>query len=98
MVAVVEGEMILAGAINVAAQSEMVAAEKGEGCFWNGKRCRVSDQNDLAAATVLTTEIRAITNDFARLAQRSAVARTWGDCYGYVLVATGRAEAMLIPS
>lgn len=23
--------------------------------------------------------------------------RTWGDCYGYVLVATGRAEAMVDP-
>jgi histidinol phosphatase-like enzyme (inositol monophosphatase family) len=97
MVAVVEGENILAGAINVAAQNEMVAAEKGEGCFWNGKRCRVSEENDLAASTVLTTEIRAITTDFARLAQRSAIARTWGDCYGYVLVATGRAEAMFDP-
>jgi histidinol phosphatase-like enzyme (inositol monophosphatase family) len=97
MVAVVEGEVILAGAIDVAAQDEMVAAEKGEGCFWNGKRCQVSEKNDLATATVLTTEIRAITSDFARLAQRSAVARTWGDCYGYVLVATGRAEAMFDP-
>jgi fructose-1,6-bisphosphatase/inositol monophosphatase family enzyme len=23
--------------------------------------------------------------------------RTWGDCYGYALVATGRAEAMIDP-
>jgi histidinol-phosphatase len=97
MVAVIEGEEILAGAINVAAQSEMVAAERGVGCFWNGKKCRVSEVEDLARATVLTTEIRAITSDMARLARRSAVARTWGDCYGYVLVATGRAEAMFDP-
>jgi len=97
MVAVVEGDEILAGAINVAAQSEMVAAERGVGCFWNGKKCGVSELADLAKATVLTTEIRAVTTDFARLAQRSAVARTWGDCYGYVLVATGRAEAMFDP-
>ncbi len=25
------------------------------------------------------------------------MSRTWGDCYGYLLVATGRAEAMLDP-
>jgi fructose-1,6-bisphosphatase/inositol monophosphatase family enzyme len=25
------------------------------------------------------------------------VSRTWGDCYGYVLVATGRADVMLDP-
>jgi fructose-1,6-bisphosphatase/inositol monophosphatase family enzyme len=24
--------------------------------------------------------------------------RTWGDCYGYVLVATGRADVMLDPA
>jgi fructose-1,6-bisphosphatase/inositol monophosphatase family enzyme len=29
------------------------------------------------------------------LASRSSVSRTWGDCYGYLLVATGRAEAMV---
>src|SRR5690606_2390198 len=28
------------------------------------------------------------------LAARAAVCRTWGDCYGYLLVATGRAEVM----
>jgi fructose-1,6-bisphosphatase/inositol monophosphatase family enzyme len=29
------------------------------------------------------------------LAERAAVARTWGDAYGYLLVATGRAEVMV---
>ena len=29
------------------------------------------------------------------LAARVGVARTWGDCYGYLLVATGRAEVMV---
>jgi len=28
-------------------------------------------------------------------AEASAVSRTWGDCYGYLLVATGRAEVMV---
>ena len=28
------------------------------------------------------------------LAARAADARTWGDCFGYLLVATGRAELM----
>jgi len=30
-----------------------------------------------------------------RVAERAAVARTWGDAYGYLLVATGRAEVMV---
>jgi fructose-1,6-bisphosphatase/inositol monophosphatase family enzyme len=29
-----------------------------------------------------------------RLAARAAISRSWGDCYGYLLVATGRAEVM----
>ena len=29
--------------------------------------------------------------------RRVKASRTWGDCYGYVLVATGRAEVMLDP-
>ena len=29
------------------------------------------------------------------LASQSSIARTWGECYGYLLVATGRAEVML---
>ena len=32
-----------------------------------------------------------------RLAARAGTFRTWGDCYGYALVASGRAEAMLDP-
>ena len=32
-----------------------------------------------------------------RLQQASWITRTWGDCYGYLLVATGRALAMIDP-
>ena len=28
------------------------------------------------------------------MAEAAAISRTWGDCFGYLLVATGRAEAM----
>ena len=29
--------------------------------------------------------------------QAAGLSRTWGDCYGYLLVATGRAELMVDP-
>ena len=32
---------------------------------------------------------------WATLASRARIARTWGDCFGYLLVATGRAEVMV---
>jgi fructose-1,6-bisphosphatase/inositol monophosphatase family enzyme len=49
---------------------------------------------------VLTSDERFATrvawrDRWRQLAGRAAVARTWGDCYGYLLVATGRAEVMV---
>ena len=51
-------------------------------------------------ATVLTTNPQfRLTPDFKpswdRLAGAARMARGWGDCYGYLLVATGRAELMV---
>jgi fructose-1,6-bisphosphatase/inositol monophosphatase family enzyme len=34
---------------------------------------------------------------FEQLRAASRLARGWGDCYGYALVATGRAEVMVDP-
>lgn len=34
---------------------------------------------------------------FESLAKTAYITRTWGDCYGYLLVATGRAEVMVDP-
>ncbi|MDQ3950537.1 MAG: histidinol-phosphatase [Gemmatimonadota bacterium] len=102
LVAVHEGETILAGAIYCPAVGELVAAAPGAGCWWNGSRCAVSAVSDLADATILTTGVRfagfpARGAAWRELAERVAVSRTWGDCYGYLLVATGRAELMTDP-
>lgn len=100
LVAVAAGEDVLAGAAYFPAIGEMLVAARGEGCWWNGSRARVSMINRIADATVLTTDERfARTPERAHgwrtLAAQSAVSRSWGDCYGYLLVATGRAEAMM---
>jgi histidinol-phosphatase len=102
LVAVHEGETILAGAIYCPATGDLVAAALGAGCWWNGSRCTVSAVSELAAATILTTDERltgfpAHARSWRELATRVAVSRTWGDCYGYLLVATGRAELMTDP-
>jgi histidinol-phosphatase len=59
----------------------------------------VSSVSTLADATVLTTDERFPENPeraagFRALARVASVSRTWGDCFGYLLVATGRAEVM----
>lgn len=100
MIAVAEGDTVLAGAIYCAAADELVAAALGEGCWWNNSRCVVSQEHDVSRATILTTDDRFQYNPERRarwesLGERVAMSRTWGDCYGYVLVATGRAELMV---
>ena len=102
LVALCEGERVLAGAAYFPVLDEMVAAAPGAGCWWNGSRCSVSSTDAISAATVLTTDDRfherpALLEGWTRLADAAAVSRTWGDCFGYLLIATGRAEVMVDP-
>lgn len=102
LIAVVEGKQVLAGAAYYPAVNEVIAAAPHEGCWWNGRRARVSEVSTLAGATALITDDRtfttsALTNGWHSLAAEVGVARGWGDCFGYLLVATGRAEIMVDP-
>ncbi|MGZ0228475.1 MAG: inositol monophosphatase family protein [Acidimicrobiales bacterium] len=86
------------GIVNAPAANELVAAGRGLGCTWNGSPCGVSTKNNLRGAVVTTSGY-----DYWKKADVDAVyasgaqMRTWGDGYGYILVATGRAEAMIDP-
>jgi histidinol phosphatase-like enzyme (inositol monophosphatase family) len=90
------------GVVNIPALGELVAAARGRGCFWNGERARVSGVGSLAESLLLSTDFGTCaaygfgeaTEDLQR---RVHARRTWGDCYGHLLVATGRAEIMLDP-
>ena len=88
------------GVIYMPAFDEMVCAASGLGCQWNGRSAHVSNKAKLADAVLLTTNVTSAnlrSDAFEKLAAKTKLNRTWGDCYGYVLVATGRAEIMLDP-
>ncbi len=100
LVAVCEGEQVLAGAACCPAVNEVVSAAPGEGCWWNGSRAAVSTVSALEHASVFVTDSRFPEHAergerFRALAAQAAVSRTWGDCYGYILLATGRADVMV---
>jgi histidinol-phosphatase len=102
LVAVARGEEVLAGAAFFPALDEMLCAAREQGCWWNEARAGVSQTSELSQATVLTTDERfrrtpERLSGWRELAGQAAVSRTWGDCYGYFLVATGRAEVMVDP-
>lgn len=99
LVALVENDSVVAGAANFAALNETLCAGDGVGCWWNGSRTSVSATDSLSNAALLTTDERFFRGDSAErwreLTASAEVSRTWGDAYGYLLVATGRADAMV---
>ncbi len=65
-------------------------------------RCQVSSQSQLEDGLFVSSQFdnfaeRNADSAFKKLEETAYVSRTWGDGYGYLLVATGRAEAMVDP-
>jgi histidinol phosphatase-like enzyme (inositol monophosphatase family) len=102
MVALVrEGEPVL-GVVNLPAMGEVVYAARGQGTWWNGRPCRVSATASLRESLVVGTiahgyEEYGKGESFQRILKACGLFRTWGDCYGHLLVATGRAEVAIDP-
>lgn len=110
LVAVLHDGKPLIGVIFAPAVDEMVYAATGEGAWHviNGGKpqpARVSVVDQFSNAVFVTTCVRSYTVDrpadsralFDHLAAQCRVSRTWGDAFGYLLVATGRAEIMIDP-
>ncbi|MGH7834715.1 MAG: histidinol-phosphatase, partial [Candidatus Binatia bacterium] len=68
----------------------------------NGRTVQVRELDRLSEATLLTTDMANIAKyqnkeGFENLLRQTKLFRTWGDCYGYLLVASGGADIMLDP-
>jgi histidinol-phosphatase len=99
------------GVIDSPATGETVYAATGKGCSYLSARgaepqaARVSKAPRLAESLVLTTELRTFAvgrardamEAFQKFERAARLTRTWGDGYGYLMVATGRAEVMIDP-
>ena len=95
------GEPIV-GVVDLPALSEIVYAARELGCFWNGEPARVSSTASIDEALLLCSDFGSFEQYgfgpvAASLQRRAHARRTWGDSYGHVLVATGRADIMLDP-
>jgi histidinol-phosphatase len=100
------GESVL-GVIYVAALEECVYAAVGHGAWYqrgdeSPRPTHVSNKTRLAESLFCASDVCGFVTTgrrevFDRLLAAVAVSRTWGDCYGYLLVATGRAELMVDP-
>ncbi len=108
LVAVLWQDQPQLGIIFAPAAGEMVYAARGQGCWHQigeapPQAARVSSTAQLSAATFLTTSVKSYSKDRAedardvydRLQHACRLTRTWGDAFGYLLVATGRGEIMI---
>ncbi len=103
LMGLLDGDEAILGVVHLPALHETVVAGRGLGCEWHRESgppipARVSRAARLADSLVLSTDLQRLSEGArARLADAAGLVRTWGDCWGHVLVATGRAEAMLDP-
>ena len=108
LVAVLHDNQPLIGVIFAPAAGEMVYAERGSGCWHvlgnsDPRPTRVSEIASLDQAAVMVTSVRSFRTSrqqdaswvYNRLEDSCRIARSWGDAFGYLLVATGRAEVMI---
>jgi histidinol phosphatase-like enzyme (inositol monophosphatase family) len=107
MVGIEHEGVALAGLVFIPGLNEGVYASAGQGA-WHFRgdeaptRCRVSQKKSLADGLFLTSQVdsfakRGAAAAYEALEKTAYITRTWGDCYGYLLVATGRAELMVDP-
>lgn len=103
----VDGEAVL-GVIVLPVLQETVYAARGLGAKWlpparsTPVEARISSVSEMKDALVLTTSATGIEKTgrgagWRALLDGTRESRGWGDCYGHVLVATGRAEIMVDP-
>jgi histidinol phosphatase-like enzyme (inositol monophosphatase family) len=95
------GEMII-GVVHMPALAETVYAARGLGCFWNGRRARVSGVTDLGEARLSATSVKLFERSdrlaaHQRLCSEVQTDRGWADAYGYACLATGRVDVVVDP-
>lgn len=100
LLAVVDEHGPALGIVIAPALDERVTAGRGRGCFHNSNPANVSGVEQVGDSCLSSSAydgswwpreaLLAVTDSGAKT-------RTWGDGYGYMLVATGRIEAMIEP-
>ncbi len=72
----------------------------GYSAFCNGKPISVDNTTALSDAVLLTSDLTELAklkqrDGFNRMIEDVYIARTWGDCFGYAMVAKGEASIMM---
>ncbi|MCI0448692.1 MAG: hypothetical protein L0Y79_02765 [Chlorobi bacterium] len=96
-----EGDVVL-GVISMPSLKEFVYASKGNGCYYNNKKSKVSKINLLKNSYCIYGGMEYLlkqlySKNFLNLLNECSYSRGFGDCHGHSFVINGRAEIMIDP-
>jgi histidinol-phosphatase len=98
LLALEDAHGVAVGVVHLPALGETVWAGRGLGCWTDRGPARVQGAPTLDGAYVMSSSFDSWRPEWiAAVAGAGAILRTWGDGYGYALVATGRVAAMVDP-
>jgi histidinol-phosphatase len=102
-----QNDRAVMGVCRLPALDEVVYAAEGSGAWWQRgdaqpSQARVSTTSKLANALCSYTAVELFDKcqrraTFDALVSACNATRAWGDCFGHILVATGRADVMVDP-
>ncbi|TWT53209.1 Histidinol-phosphatase [Rubripirellula amarantea] len=97
----------LGGVIFIPALNEIIVAAMGHGswvrvCDASWQAARVSNKTSIDEAVFVVSQVdsfaqRGAKSGYESLESSAFITRSWGDGYGYLMVATGRADIMVDP-
>ncbi len=101
MIALLKDGEPLFGTINYPVINKRIIGNNQQ-AYCNSEPIKARTGVPLSDAIVLTTDVQSIPEfqngaNFEELLGKTKFCRTWGDCFGYYLVATGKADIMLDP-
>jgi len=99
LIALLHQGLPVLGCINQPVLNQLLVGDNHSATL-NGRPIHTRDVRRIEDATLLTSDPVSIAKvpGYMDLMGRANLARTWGDCYGYLLVATGRADVMHDPA
>ncbi len=101
LIALLKNNTPVLGIINQPVLNELLLGDNHTALL-NNKTVKVRKLKDLKSTVLLTTDHLNIEkyqniNKFNDLIHKVKLYRTWGNCYGYYMVATGKADIMIDP-
>ncbi|MFC1659040.1 inositol monophosphatase family protein [Pseudomonadota bacterium] len=109
MIGLIQNKEIVFGIVSFPALNEIVYAIKGGGTYWKKAnsntfiKSKTKSTKEVSKAILCYTDKKYFIRDncldlLDKLSRKTYDTKTWGDCFGNIMVATGRSDIMIDPT